>query len=128
MLCKLCQMWPDLKYLASLWLCRHKQCNWKFDEEILRNGKVIANVQFSCQNPSTKRGIKSDFDLKIWNQHKCVFITINFESLVKKYWDMAKLWPKLSFHALSNYKKGHNSTKCNFNIKNLTLSWPCCHK
>jgi uncharacterized protein YkuJ len=43
---------------------------WKFDEEILRNGKVIANVKFSCQNPSTKRGITPSnviLTLRIWH-------------------------------------------------------------
>jgi len=32
--------------LCSKWCC-HKQLNLKVDEEILRNGKVRANVKFS---------------------------------------------------------------------------------
>jgi hypothetical protein len=51
---------------------------WKFDEEILRNGKDTANVKFSCQNPSTKRGITPsnvNLTLRIWHHLKCVVIS-----------------------------------------------------
>jgi hypothetical protein len=50
---------------------------WKFNEEILRNGKVIANVKFSCPNPSTKRSITPSnvvLTLRTLHYHKRVVI------------------------------------------------------
>ena len=41
---------------------------WKFDEEILRNGLIIADFKSSWQNLSTKRGIfQSKSNVELWD-------------------------------------------------------------
>jgi hypothetical protein len=68
---------------------------WKYDEEILWNGKVKANVKFSCQNPSTKRGIT----IQMWPWPKefgIIMICCHKQYILKVWRRNIYKWPNYS--------------------------------
>jgi hypothetical protein len=124
---------------------------WRFHEEILRNGKVIANVKFWCIKLSTKRGITPSnvtLTLRIWYHFERVVISniiykFDEEILrngkvianVKFSWrtdgppDGRTKWSLcITISSKGRHKKGHNSIKCDLDLRNIVLSRGYCHR